>query len=819
MKGSDGIGFNQESVMNQAALESILERYQRNPQQIIAILHELQDQERYLPEEDLRCLAKELRIPASQLFQISTFYKAFSLKPRGKHQCHVCMGTACHVRGAPLILEEVERKLGIKSGESTPDLEFSLDRVNCLGACALAPIVVVDGEYYGNMSAPSVGRVLRQAREGRTQKPRKGARPKAEGAQPEARLAQKVIPFFPSPAELSQYRAELVASHNPNLPSLAVCRGTGCSAMGSGDLYLALQEIIEGNNLGDKVRLNFTGCHGLCEKGPLMVVFPQEIFYTSVRSQDAEEVLTKVLEKSQPVERLLYREPGSTEKIVHESEVPFFTRQKRLLIGNNRLINPQSIDDYLRIGGYSALPKALSEMTPEQVIAEVKKAGLRGRGGGGFPAGLKWETCRNAHGDIRYVIINADEGDPGAFMDRSVLEGNPHSVLEGLIIAAYAISYGVSPAQGFIYVRHEYPLALKFFTHAVEQARACGLLGKNILGKEGFDFDVQVSQGGGAFVCGESSALMASIEGKPGEPRAKYVHTVHKGIHNQPSNLNNVETYANVPLIVNRGAGWYSSMGTENSKGTKIFSLVGKINRTGLVEVPMGITLREIVYEIGGGIPNNKKFKAVQTGGPSGGCLPESLLHLPVDFDELTKVGSMMGSGGMIVMDEDTCMVDVARYFLNFLLDESCGKCTPCREGVKQILSILNRVCEGQGREGDLERLVDLGNAVQDSSLCALGGSAANPLLTTIKYFEEEYIAHIRHKRCPAAVCKALIEYWIDPEKCTGCKACVKLCPQGGISGELKKPHWLDKQQCIKCGICFEICKFDAVVRRSVGVM
>jgi NADH-quinone oxidoreductase subunit F len=800
--------------MNRAALESILDRYRRKPEQIIAILHALQDQERYLPEEDLRSLAQALQISPSQLYQISTFYKAFSLKPRGKHQCHVCMGTACHVRGAALILEEVERKLGIKAGESTPDLEYSLDTVNCLGACALAPIVVADGEYYGNMSAPSVARMLRQVKEGKAAKPHKGA----ELGKEEAAPAAKPLPFFSSPAELARYRTGLEAAHDPNLPCLAVCRGTGCAAMGSEDLYLSFKELIEGQNLGGKVRLNFTGCHGFCEKGPLMVVFPQEVFYTSVRPKDAGEILNRVIEKAEPLERLLYQEKDTGKRIVHESEVPFFRRQKRLLIGSNRLISPESIDDYLRIGGYSALPKALFEMTPEQVIAEVRKAGLRGRGGGGFPAGLKWETCRNAHGDIRYVIINADEGDPGAFMDRSVLEGNPHSVLEGLIVAAYAVAYGVSPVQGFIYVRHEYPLALKFFTHAVEQARACGLLGKNILGKPGFDFDVQISQGGGAFVCGESSALMASIEGKPGEPRAKYVHTVHKGIHNQPSNLNNVETYANVPLIINRGAAWYGEMGTENSKGTKIFSLVGKINCTGLVEVPMGITLREIVYDIGGGIPNNKKFKAVQTGGPSGGCLPESLLHLPVDFDELTKVGSMMGSGGMIVMDEDTCMVDVARYFLNFLLDESCGKCTPCREGVKQILGILNRVCEGRGREGDLERLVELGNAVQDSSLCALGGSAANPLLTTIKYFEDEYLAHIRHKRCPAGVCKALIEYEIDKEKCTGCKACVKLCPRQGISGDLKKPHWLDKQQCIKCGICFEICKFDAVVRRSVGV-
>jgi NADH:ubiquinone oxidoreductase subunit F (NADH-binding) len=484
----------------------------------------------------------------------------------------------------------------------------------------------------------------------------------------------------------------------------------------------------------------------------------------------------------------------------------------------NGMIDPTSIDDYIRIGGYSALPKALFEMTPEQVIAEVKRAGLRGRGGGGFAAGTKWETCRKAHGNVRYVIINADEGDPGAYMDRSLLEGNPHSVLEGLIIGAYAIAYGLSPVQGFIYVRHEYPLAVKYFTTAVEKAREYGLLGGNILGKDGFNFDVQISQGGGAFVCGESSALMASLEGKPGEPRAKYVHTVHKGLHNQPSNLNNVETWANVPLIVDNGADWYAAMGTEGSKGTKIFSLVGKINHTGLVEVPMGITLREIVYGIGGGIRENKKFKAVQTGGPSGGCLPESLLDLPVDFDALTKVGSMMGSGGMIVMDQDTCMVDVARYFLNFLKGESCGKCTPCREGIKQILHVLNRICEGDGKDGDLQRLIDLGNAVQDTSLCALGGSAANPLLTTIKYFQDEYIAHILHKRCPAGVCRALIEYMIVAEKCTGCMACIKRCPKDGIAGELKKPHFIDREKCIKCGICYETCNFDAVVRTSVGV-
>ena len=621
------------------------------------------------------------------------------------------------------------------------------------------------------------------------------------------------MPYFSNPAELEEYRKKLQADYDPNQPYIAVCGGTGCLALGSADVHQAFLEEVNKNGLKAKVRMKFTGCHGFCEKGPLVVIHPQEVLYISVKPKDVPEILEKTVEKGEVIERLLYRDPQTKQRIQRESEVPFYKYQKRLVFGMNGMIDPTNIDDYIRIGGYSALAKALFEMTPEQVIEEVKKAGLRGRGGGGFPAGVKWETCRNAHGDIRYVIINADEGDPGAYMDRSLLEGNPHSVLEGLIIGAYAIAYGVSPVQGFIYVRHEYPLAVRNFSIAVQKAKEYGLLGENILGKEGFNFDVQVNQGGGAFVCGESSALMASIEGKPGEPRAKYIHTVHRGIWNKPSNLNNVETWANVPLIINNGADWYASMGTEGSKGTKIFSLVGKINNTGLVEVPMGITLRQIVYDIGGGIRGGKKFKAIQTGGPSGGCLPESMLDLPVDFDELTKAGSMMGSGGMIVMDEDTCMVDVARYFLNFLKGESCGKCTPCREGIKQILNILNRICEGKGREEDLEKLEALGNAVHDASLCALGGTAANPLLTTLKYFRDEYIAHIRDKKCPAGVCRALVTYSIDPEKCTGCMACAKQCPQGAISGEKKKPHTIDTEKCIKCGICYEVCKFGAVKR------
>jgi NADH:ubiquinone oxidoreductase subunit F (NADH-binding)/(2Fe-2S) ferredoxin len=560
------------------------------------------------------------------------------------------------------------------------------------------------------------------------------------------------------------------------------------------------------NGLQEKVEVRLTGCHGFCERGPIMVIHPEAIFYSQVKEKHVNEIVEKTLVKGELVNKLLYKNPvDKKKKIINEEEIPFYKLQQRIILGNNGLIDPTNIDHYLAVGGYGALEKSLFEMKPAQILDEVKKSGLRGRGGGGFPAGIKWATCAKHHGD-RYIICNADEGDPGAYMDRSLLEGNPHSVIEGMIIAAVAIG----SKEGYVYVRHEYPLAVTNLTLALDKAREMGLLGTNILGTD-FTFDIQISRGGGAFVCGESTALMASLEGKPGRPRAKYVHTVEKGFREGPSNLNNVETYANVPIIIDKGSEWYSNIGTKHSKGTKIFSLVGKVVNTGLVEVPMGTTLRTIIYDIGGGIPKKKKFKAVQTGGPSGGCIPERFLDLPVDFDELAKVGSIMGSGGMIVMDQDTCMVDLARYFVEFLKDESCGQCNPCREGLKQMLAILTRICKGDGKEGDVETLEELGSMIQKFSLCGLGTSAPNPVLTTILYFRNEYEAHIRDKKCPAGVCKPLFHYEIDAEACTGCTLCATKCPQEAVSGEKKKLHTIDQENCIKCGICYDGCKFDAI--------
>lgn len=608
-----------------------------------------------------------------------------------------------------------------------------------------------------------------------------------------------------SPLELENYRISILKKRDLGKKVLRICN-TGCRGTGSSKVVEAFENQIREQNIQDKVTIKKTGCHGFCEIGPVLVIEPDNILYQKVKPEDVPEILSETLLKGNFLARLLYRDPKTGDKILHEAEISFYRNQRKLVSKSCGQIDPTDIKDYIANGGYTALCKALDTMTPERIIETIEASGLRGCGGGGFPAGRKWRSCREAPGIIKYVIANGDEGDPGAFMDRSLMEGDPHSILEGMIIGAYAIGAN----QGFIYVRDEYPIAVEHLSIAIQQASSYGFLGKDILDTD-FDFTVEIERGAGAFVCGESTALMNSLEGKVGEPRAKYIHTVESGLWEKPSNLNNVETWANVPIIINKGAEWYADIGTTRSKGTKIFSLVGKVKNTGLVEVPMGITLREVIYDIGGGIRKNKQFKAVQTGGPSGGCIPESQLDMPVDFDSLKEVGAMMGSGGMIVMDENTCMVDLAKYFINFLLYESCGKCIPCREGLKQMHEILSNICEGNGEKGDIELLEELSSVMTEASLCALGGSAPNPVLSTIRYFRDEYKAHIFDKKCRAGVCRDLFDYFIDEKLCNGCTVCREKCPEQAVTGKKKEPHLIDHEKCIKCGICYSLCKQEAV--------
>ncbi|MCD6569566.1 MAG: NAD(P)H-dependent oxidoreductase subunit E [Deltaproteobacteria bacterium] len=607
---------------------------------------------------------------------------------------------------------------------------------------------------------------------------------------------------------LNKYREKILESKKNELPTVFVCGGTPCLAKGSRQVFEAFKKEFGAQGLTGSVELGIktTGCQGFCNKGPLVAFADKDIVYMGVKPEHVPEIIEKTVKKGEVIESLGYRDPQTKKWATEYSRIPFYGHQKKLVLKDVGQLDPAKIDDYISRGGYSALAKAFS-MNPDTIIDNIEQSGLRGRGGGGFPTGRKWRSCKAIKTDVRYVICNGDEGDPGAFMDRSIMEGNPHAIIEGMIIGAYAVGSN----QGYAYIRDEYPLAIENMKTAIEDARGLGLLGKNILGSN-FDFDIKISRGGGAFVCGESSALMRSIGGNVGEPRAKYIRSVEKGLYDKPTVLNNVETWANVPLIITGGVQGYRKVGTKGSPGTKVFSLAGKVVNTGLVEVPMGITLRELVFDIGGGIPKGKKFKAVQTGGPSGGCIPESLLDLQIDFDSLSDAGSMMGSGGIIVMDEDTCMVDVAKYFITFLVGESCGKCTPCREGLRRMLDILTGITEGRGKQGDIELLEELCDVLKWGALCALGTSAANPVLSTIRYFRDEYEAHIKEKRCPAGVCKELITYRIDEDKCTGCTVCAKKCPQKCISGEKKKPHTIDASKCIKCGVCKTVCPFDAVI-------
>jgi NADH:ubiquinone oxidoreductase subunit F (NADH-binding)/(2Fe-2S) ferredoxin len=597
---------------------------------------------------------------------------------------------------------------------------------------------------------------------------------------------------------------------------LMVCTGTGCVAAKGFDIKNKLNAVLKEKNLDKDYLVVGTGCNGFCAVGPIVVIQPCGTFYQKIKETDVEDIVEKHLMKNEVVEKLLYKDPVSGDTHKKMEEIKFFSKQQLIALRNKGLIDPEDIDQYIARGGYESLTKVIT-MSQDDVIKEVISSGLRGRGGGGFPAGVKWQSAKKAmeeRKEVCYIVCNADEGDPGAFMDRSIIETDPHSVIEGMITGAYA----VNATEGFIYIRKEYPLALERLHKALDQARKNGLLGENILGKDGFSFDIKIHRGAGAFVCGESSALMRSMSGKAGEPRAKYVHNVEYGYRDKPTILNNVETWANIPVIMEKGAKWFGSIGSgdvssnpwDGSSGTKVFSLVGAVNNTGLVEVPMGMTLREIIFDIGGGIPNGRKFKAVQTGGPSGGCIPESMLDMKVDFDSLTEAGSMMGSGGMIVMDDKNCMVDVARYFINFLMDESCGKCTPCREGLYALNNTLERICTGKGKKEDIPFLEEMSKTLQGSCLCQLGASAPNPILSTLQYFKDEYEQHINNQTCPAGACKDLVEYSIN-YSCTGCTVCRKNCPTDAITGEKKKLHVIDKSKCIKCGICDEVCKFNSV--------
>ena len=612
-----------------------------------------------------------------------------------------------------------------------------------------------------------------------------------------------------SPVELDAFETIQEAFKGPDHPSITICGGTGCRVLGSEKLSEAFREEFNRQNI--QATLDFdiktTGCHGFCEQGPLVVIRPSGIMYAHVAAKDVPEIVERTIIGGEIIDHLLYMDPQSGVKIEHEQDVPFYQFQQRVILDLNGLIDPQKIEEYIAEGGYTALQTVLSTMPPEGVIDEIKASGLRGRGGAGFPTGYKWELCRKQPGDVKYIICNADEGDPGAYMDRSIMEGNPHRVLEGMIIGAYAIG----AQQGYVYIRNEYPLAVKHLREAIAQAESNGFLGRNIL-KSGFDFSVGIKLGSGAFVCGEETALIASIEGRVGEPRPRPPFPAEKGLWGKPTNINNVKSWASVPIIIKRGADWFANIGTGTSTGTMIFSLVGNINNTGLVEVPMGISLRDLIYNIGGGIPNGKEFKAAQIGGPSGGCIPAEHLDVHIDYESLSALGAIMGSGGLVVADEDVCMVDFARYFMTFTQEESCGKCVPCRVGTKAMLSTLERICNGEGKPGDVEYLIELGEEIKRASLCGLGQTAPNPVLSTIRYFREEYEAHIYDKTCPSKVCKGLITYSVIPENCTGCMVCMRNCPENAISGEKQKPHQIDVNLCTRCGMCKSVCKFDAIM-------
>ncbi|PIR17273.1 MAG: NADH-quinone oxidoreductase subunit NuoF [Deltaproteobacteria bacterium CG11_big_fil_rev_8_21_14_0_20_49_13] len=755
-------------------LDRIIEKRGKTPSATIPTLQDIQNKYRYLPLDDLRYVSEKTGISATGLYGVATFYAQFRLSPVGQHIIKVCHGTACHVAGAVGISESLSEHLDAPEGGTTEDNMFTLESVACLGCCSLAPVIMIDETTYGGLNRTKAPRAVDTHRKNCECG---GKKDYLEGV-------------------------EWKRGQETEIAEVVIGLGSCGIASGAGDVHKLFEAAKKEYKLPIKVTI--AGCMGLCHREPLIELKDRKgtaYLYGNIELFKAKKLLLDHIGANQPHSEWLLNVDNK-----ESSEGKYFSKQKRIVLENCGKIDPESIDDYIKAGGYTAIKKAF-EMGPEAIINDVTLSGLRGRGGGGFSTGLKWKFARAAKGDQKYIICNADEGDPGAFMDRSVLESDPHRVLEGMIIAGLAIG----ATEGYIYCRAEYPLAVRRLYKAIDEAEKKNLLGNNILGK-GYFLNIHIKEGAGAFVCGEETALIGSIEGNRGMPRIRPPFPAISGLWGKPTNINNVETFANIPWIINNGGGAFAAMGTEKSKGSKVFALAGKIKRGGLVEVPMGITLREIINDVGGGTSSGKPVKAVQMGGPSGGCIPESLMNTPVDYDEITKTGAIMGSGGMVVMDEETCMVDVARFFLDFTQKESCGKCTFCRIGTKRMLETLDRICKGEGFESDIQMLEELARQIKTTSLCGLGQTAPNPVLTTLRYFRHEYEAHIRNKKCPAGVCRDLIEFAILVEKCTGCGACVRACPVKAIAGEKRKPHTLDKKLCTHCGACKETCKFEAIL-------
>lgn len=796
------------------------------PHHLIAVLQKAQDMYGYLPEEAMELISEIMRIPVARIYGVVTFYAQFRREPRGLHVVEICNGTACHVKGADRIIDELVSVLGIRPGQTTDDGRFTLLQVNCVGACGIAPAMVLDGKVYGHMTSAKVRELVEPLLEGIEEPAGTGQRKtgvvaeertfldrccdkcrNAEGTPcPEFLICkledkpchddEQCAAYRRELRNLLRFEAERYRAH------IFLCKGLTCEAGGAAELRHLFEEELSRHNLLQDVEIVETGCQGLCEMGPVVQIKPLEAFYCRVKPEDVAEIVAEHIAGGKPVERLLYSRDCRI-----EADIPFYKNQERRVLSNMGRIDPRNIDEYIARNGYLALYKAIRHSAPEEIIDIISRSGLRGRGGGGFPTGRKWATARTEQDPVKYLICNADEGDPGAFMDRSLLEGDPHRVLEGMIIAAYAIG----AHKAFIYVRAEYPLAVKHLQTAIGQAGRYGLLGGNILGS-GYDLNIEIFQGAGAFVCGEETALIASLEGKRGMAGNKPPYPTEHGFGGHPTCVNNVETFANVPLILAHGPEWFRSVGTQSSPGTKIFSLSGKVRYTGLVEVPMGVSMADIIFRIGGGAPEGGEIKAAQTGGPSGGCIPSALMNTAVDYDSLKELGSIMGSGGLVVTDDSTCIVSFARFFLSFTQHESCGKCIPCREGTKRMLEILERITRGQGKLADLDDLRNLCHVIQRTSSCGLGQTSPNPVLSTLRYFEDEYLAHINDKRCPAGVCRSLLTYHIL-DNCRSCGLCAKNCPVACISGSKGAPYVIDQDACIKCGKCYEVCPFNAVAR------